>query len=455
MLRRVWYASIAYFAVFFALGLDRYAAHRSAEDLGIFYQTIASAFGCFCNTIEGANHLTVHFSPILFLLAPLVLAAHSAWPLIAVSAAANATVAPALFLIARRRTSERNASFIACVALVYPPLCGVTFADFHENSLVPATILWLLYALDARKYRLAMPCALVALAIKEDEALFLLTICAAAFWRARRTGDLAGARWSAAVALTSAAVFAGYFGFIRPLLGAHGAWHPAVFYTQTLPSANVGPLRALADRLGYLVLALAPLAFLPLRSRVMVLALAPFAEVLLSRAPVTYTMGQHYAAVWIPYVLVAYALAASELANGRPTIARRTVGAAYALCALVFLVANPLHPRYFLRWPDARDARLDRFIASLPAGIDLGTQEEAYTHMGFFPNATLGMEEYPRYALFDWEYPDSNWIVRDGPRIRAAVRAGDYRVVRRDGGIALYERIGPKPPEALHASPAW
>ena len=59
--------------------------------------------------------------------------------------------------------------------------------------------------------------------------------------------------------------------------------------------------------------AFVPLAFLPLRSRAIVLAIPGFAEVLASREPLTYTMGQHYAAVWVPYVLVAFVIAGAKL----------------------------------------------------------------------------------------------------------------------------------------------
>ena len=455
VLRRIWLACLAYFLVFFFLGADRYMAHRSAEDLGIFFQTIASAFSGFSNTIEGASHLTVHFSPVLYLIAPLVWVTHSALALVAVQAAANACVAPALFLIARKRVPERAAAWIAAVAFFYPPLWGVTFTDFHENGLVPATIAWLVYALDARKFRLAFLFVLLALCIKEDQAVFLAFLGCMSLIGYARKGDAAGRTWAFVTIASSAVAFLGYFTIVRPLAGAHSGWHPAVFYTQTQASALTSPLRNLTDRLGYLLLALAPLAFLPFRSSFLILSLPPFAEVLLSRAPVTYTMGQHYAAVWIPYVLVAFVAAACDLQKAHPLATRNALRFAYSVCAIVCVFANPLHPKYFLRVPQVADTNLDRFIGTLPKSIDVGTQEEAYTHMGFYPGATLGMEEYPQYALFDWNYADSNWVIRDGPKIKSDVARGRYRVVRSQDGIVLYERIGPKPADALTSSPAW
>ena len=68
--RLVAVATVAYAAVFFALGVDRYVTYHSGADLGLFTQTIASAFHGFDNTVEGTSHFAYHFSPILYLLAP-------------------------------------------------------------------------------------------------------------------------------------------------------------------------------------------------------------------------------------------------------------------------------------------------------------------------------------------------------------------------------------------------
>ncbi|MBV9149620.1 MAG: DUF2079 domain-containing protein [Candidatus Eremiobacteraeota bacterium] len=451
---RIWLGSATYFVIFSVLGIDRYLAHRSAEDFGIFFQTIASAFGGFSNTIEGANHFTVHFSPILYLLAPLVTWMHSPLPLVLVSAAANATVAPALFLIARRRVAEKDALAIAALAFIYPPLCGVTFADFHENSLVVPMIAWLLYALDARKFGVALIFMLLALLTKEDEAIFIGSMAVAALYYFAARHERRGVTCALMMLGCSIVVFAGYFLLVRPLAGAHEAWHPLVMYapSQAQPESLT---RAIGDRIGYLFLAFVPLLFLPFLSRILLLAVLPFAEVLSSSAPVTYTMGQHYAAVWIPYVLVAFTLGTCRLLKRKAIIERRMLAGCLIIALGIFAVANPLHPRYFLRWPGARDAQLDRFINSLPHDREIGTQEEAYTHMGFFPGATLGIEQHPDYALFDWQYPDSNWVIRDGPRIRAERAAGRYRLVRAQNGIELYERIGRKPAGTARRSPAW
>ena len=143
----LWGAVTAYAALYFALGYFKYAAHRNFVDLGIFAQTAASAFGCFCNTIEG-SHWAFHFSPILYAVGAVVYVWHSALALVAVQAIAGALTAPPVYGIVRRYADRKTALLTALVVLLYPPLAGVVFNDFHENGLAPAAVAWLLWAFD-------------------------------------------------------------------------------------------------------------------------------------------------------------------------------------------------------------------------------------------------------------------------------------------------------------------
>jgi len=182
------------------------------------------------------------------------------------------------------------------------------------------------------------------------------------------------------------------------------------------------------------------LLFLPLFSRAIVFAAAGLAECALSRETHTFIMGQHYAAVWIGYVLFAFALAATDLVAGNPARANVVLRTCGGLCMLVFLVANPMHPGRFLRPIEPRDVALDRFLANLPADAHVGTQEEAYTHLAFDPYATVGVRDVPRFVLIDDAYPASVELQWMEPALRAYVAAGRYRMTSSDGPIALYER---------------
>jgi len=435
-----WVAAAIHAAFFFALGVVRWRAHRALVDFGLFTQVVASAFSGFSSTFEGVNHWAFHFSPILFACAPFVLLAHSGLALTAIQSIAIALVIPPAYLIARRRTSAFRALALAGVAAIYPPLAGIDFTDFHENGFAPAATLWLLWALDGRRWSYAYAFLAITLAIKEDQALVMGFLGLGAFFAFRRENDRAGLRFATIALVASLTIFVVYFALIRPLADPLHHWQPTRFYAwRPNDLATIG-LQTLPDRLGYLALALAPLCFIPLRSRIMLFALPGFAECLLSREHAPYTMGQHYAALWTPYVLAAFVVAACRLRSAR------LIGASAALCLVTYIVANPLHPGYFLRVPDARDARLDARLARLPAQVRIGTQEEAYAHLGMDRNAQVGIAGEPDFVLLDREYPDSVWLGWTDAPLRRAVARGRYRLDERQGGIELYRKAGPASP---------
>lgn len=431
-------ASIAYAAIFFVLGADRYATYHSGADLGLFMQTIASAFTGFSNTFEGTNHFAYHFSPILYLCAPFVLLAHSALALVAIQAVATAATAPAIYAVARRRTSDGNAAFLACVALLYPPLQGVTFTDFHENAFVPATVAWLLWAIDARRFWIAAALVAAALCTKEDQApaMLFLGIAGGAYFAWKR--DRGGVVFCAATAVAAIATFFAYFTIVRPLAGATTPWVPEHFYAWQ-GYAKAAPLGTqIVARSSYLLEAFVPLAFVPWRSRVLLLSLPGFVEVLASREPLTYTMGQHYAAVWIPYVLVAFAVAGARLFESGAPRARLWVRSTAVLCALTLIAFNPLHPTHFLRPRDAADRATDALIARVPPTASIGTYDEIYAHLGFYPRAIIGVEKRPEYALENQTYRSARWDRILAPELSRAIAAGDYAVAARIGDVVLY-----------------
>jgi len=439
----LWAGCLAYCAVCTTLGALKYLAHRNLVDFGIFAQTVSSAFGCFCNPIEG-SHWAFHFSPILYPVGVAVALAHSPLTLVALQAIAGALAAPPVYAIVRARSTRGAARLAAIVVLLYPPLAGLVFGDFHENGFAPAAVAWTLYAFDAGMLGWALFGAVVTLAVKEDQAVFLAVAGALGAWAYRGTprGRLAGG-----VAVLAVAVAVAFFAVIQPnaAAGTGGSWQPERFYAWS--SADVpGAATGLAARAGFVLLAFAPLLFLPFRSRAMWIAAAPLAEVLFSRMPTAFTMGTHYAGAWIGYVFFAFACAVRALPPHR---ARVLLGACIALCVVEFLVADPLHPGLNLRVREARDGRLDDVIWTLPPGVSVATQEEAYTHLALAnPYARLlpedpGVLTSACFVLLDWEFPESARLQEYGRTARALVRLGLYVPVRSDGGVELYRRIGP------------
>lgn len=437
-LGRVWVYAGIYAVVYTALGALRYATYHAGSDLGLFTQSIAQAFAGFANTTEGGSHFTYHFSPILYLCWVPLRLWHSPLALVALQAIAGALVAPPLYLLARRRLPERLARGVAIVALLYPPLAGLTFADFHENGFVPAATLWLVWAFDAGRLRIAAVAALALLAIKEDEAIILAAVGCLAAAAYARAGDTRRARFALGTAVVAVAAFVSFFTIVRAAAGATAPWAPTHFYAwDGSETRGVAPWYSIG-RPAYVLEAFVPLAFVALGSPAVVLALPGFAEVLSSHESITYTMGQHYAGVWIGWVLAAFALGVARWYARAPRLGTLAVRAATVACVLILAFASPTHWGHYLRARSAHDAARDRVLARLAPDLDVGVSDALYAHLGFDPQARLGLEDRPRYALIDTKDRSSYVDARYAPLLGDG--SGAYRLLWRDDGLGLYER---------------
>lgn len=429
-------ASCALWAVLLTLlGAIRYFGYHSGADLGEFVQAIATPLSGFGDINEGGSHFLHHFSPLLFLCSPPLLLAHSPVALIALQALAGALVAPPVYLLVLPRAGPRIALLAALVALLYPPLVGVTFTDFHENGFAPAAIAWLAWTLDRRRWPAAALFVAVALAIKEDEALMLTVLgTGAAVWAARR-GDRALVRFALGTVAAAVLTLAGYFLVVRPLAGGHDLWFALGYITD--PQAQQTGLDAVLGRVSFLLEAFVPLCFVPLLRPLGLIVLPGLVEVLSSRWSITYTMGQHYAGVWAGEMLVAYAVALAALSPARAT---RLATISLVLCAVNLGVASPTHWGHFLGPLTAHDRVLDAFVAELPRDAAVGTHDEIYAHLGFDPLARSGWKSRPEYVLVDDRYDSRGWQQTGLPELDGLVRRHVYELVRTADGVRLYRR---------------
>jgi uncharacterized membrane protein len=437
--RLPWLLAAVYAVTFTLLGMQRYAVHRNLVDFGIFEQTTASAFGCFCNAIEG-SHWAFHFSPILYLPAAALLLWKSPLVLIAMQSVACALVIPPVYGIVARRISNRIAAFAAVVAALSPSLAGLAFGDFHENGFAPAAIVWAAWAFDGGFVIAAIVFSVLAIGVKEDQALFVALSAALLAWRFRGTSAGRAALLIAALGLFA---FADFFLQIQPHHVAASHWAPQRFYAWTAADVRALVPAGIVARLGFLALTFAAFAFLPFYSRTIVFAIPPLAEVLVSRMSTTFTPGTHYSGAWLGYVMVAFAFAARKIETRRLTTFLRV---AAALSVVILAVANPMHPGLNVRPVEARDRALDAAIAKLPHDVSVATQEESYAHMAMNdPYATLLPErgDVPEDACFifiDDAYPSSPRIEEYGDAVLRLVRSNTYALVTSADQIALYRR---------------
>lgn len=440
--RSVVFGTAVFAIVYFTLDLNRYFVYDTSLDFFIFAQGVADRSGLLRTGFAG-SHFGDHFSPIYDLVVPLGALVGSPIALIAFQTVAAALTAPGLFRIARRFVSQALAVRIAMLALVYPPFAGIVFGDPSEACFAPAATVWLFAFVLERRWVAAAVVAALALAIKEDQAIFLMFDGIVAIALAVRTGDVALRRFAVAIVATAAIVLASFLFVIQPAIIGRSVWGALSVVSQAAPSDPSGG-RSIWGRVGYLAEMLVPLAFLPIVGwRVLVFAIPSLAEVLLARNSAVWSMGEHYAGVWIGYVLIAGTYGAYVLARRSPNLARRFVDAALVICVANLIFASPTHWRRHLRLPSDHDRALDATIASVMAKpATIGTQDELLSHLWSDPGARYGLRSSPHYALIDTSIRDS-FMGRKMSEDIAIHRYGRYRRLSVVNGIALYERSGP------------
>jgi hypothetical protein len=194
--------------------------------------------------------------------------------------------------------------------------------------------------------------------------------------------------------------------------------------------------------LSFLAEALVPLALVPLFGQWRLLFVVPgLAEVLSSRWSITYTMGQHYAGVWVGWMLVVYALTLASIVIGcGMKFATRLAIASIVICVLNLSLASPTHWKHYLRPVNAHDRAIDAVIATLPPDAAVGTHDEIYSHLGFDRNARNEWASKPEYILVDDTYPSDTWQKLGRADLAEFVHANGYALVTSSDGVELYHR---------------
>jgi uncharacterized membrane protein len=452
----LWIGTIAAFVVLAAMAAVRAADWSYGADTGTFVQIVLDAFGGMWNGIEGGTHYRFHWSPALVLLWPFLAATHSLWVLQAILAAATVACAPLLAAIARTMGLERGvADRIGAVALVYPPLVAVGFGEFRDLGLLPALALGWWLTIRVRAWSWVAVTTLLLAGLREDVCveLAIVGVIVAADGLRRRDRALATAGLaSAALAIVSAAIY------VFAVLPRVGPWPPSHFYDYPFAHGPVALLLApvthplaffaavfTVGRLTYLLEALVPLALVPLRSRLALLAVPGFAIVLLANSGLVWRMGMHYAALWIPWLLIAFAGGIATL-----RVQRRWTTVAFVLSAIVLVAFSPLHPLHYLKpsYHALADARA--VLGAVPPGAVVGTHDEWYTavaarHPNAFPLGSGPLSIGGEYVVFAEDYPNEDFQRRVLPQLRAMLVQRKYRLIARRGAVVAYHAEDPHP----------
>jgi len=462
--RKLAIAACLYAAILCALALWRWEIWSYGTDTGTFAQAIADTFGGFRDGPEQGSHFRFHWAPILATLYPLVALTRSPLSLQFAQVILIALTAFPLYALARPYVSETGAFRIGLLALLYPPLMAVAFTEFHEIAFYPALALGIFWAAERERWKTFALLAFLSALVREEACIVFVVVglaFAALGLRRREAHDGAGLLLGAprrpralalaggGLALVNATALALYFGVVIPHVGA---WQPSRFYEYSFatgPAALVAALLAhpayfkqilTFGRFTYVLEALVPLALLPLRSAWSLLAVPGLAIVLLSSDAVAWRMGSHYAAIWIPWLLLGAAATLVNFERSRsPARARTAATVSLALCGLFLLAFNPMHVGHYLRAPyPLADAK--RALAALPRGTDpLVTHDEWFPHVALeHPTATVFVCPYLRGAVYARDYPNDYFQRSILPALERRVARGEAKVVAGFGEVGVY-----------------
>jgi uncharacterized membrane protein len=449
-MRKVWIAAAVYAVVFTAFAIYRWHIWSYGSDTGTFAQAILDTGGGFRDGPERGPHFRYHFSPIIALLYPLLALVRSPLALQIAQVVLVALTAPALFALFRPYLEESAATLLSIVALAYAPLASVAFGEFHELAFFPALAICLIWAADRCKWGWFAAISVLLLLTREDVCIELaavglgMAVFALVRRRCEPDGLLRGrprAPIATAIAFGSLGVAAAVtaFAYYHTIFATYGRWPhghfydypfavgpPAVLAALFTQPAVVLPAIATVGRLTYLLEAFVPLVFLPLRSWWSALALPGLAVVLLASEQSVWRMGNHYAAMWAPWLLVGAGAALMRIReSGGPEAATRWAQGALAMCVLFLAVFNPMHVGHYLKAPYTDLDAARKAFGCVPRSASVSTHDEWFAEIAAdYPKATIQKNDGVDYLVYADDFPNDEFQRELRPLVAAGVATG-------------------------------
>lgn len=165
-----------------AMAMRYFNLYTPCFDFGIFtqmFENMKDGVGP-VTTVERnyeLSHFAVHFSPAYYLMLPFYLIfPHPVTLQILQGLFVTSGIIP-VFLIARKYGfSKIHSALISAIYALYPAFTGGCTYDMHENCMLPAFILWLIWAIEREKTTPIFVFALLTLTVKEDAAVYVAVI---------------------------------------------------------------------------------------------------------------------------------------------------------------------------------------------------------------------------------------------------------------------------------------
>ena len=381
--------AIGYAVVMGFIVVTRHLALRThALDLGYYVQvvwSIAAGLGAYV-TLPPMHAWGDHLSPVLYLLAPLGWAAPGGVGLVVVQTLVLAAGGLAVYGYAARRLGAAPAAgAFAVLFLINPSLHGINLRDIHPQAFAITLIVAAALAFDAGRYAWCALAIAATLACREDAAIAVVGF---AIWLA-----LARGRWRLGAALAVASVLLLTFDlkYLMPVFRGepyphlHRYAYLGSSLGEILVNIVIRPWRwigvALTGfKLGYLLVMLVPLGFLPLLApRALPAVLPGLALNLLSIDPVLANFRSQYQAFVLPFLMLAAVDGYARIRGWR----RANAALALGFFASVLLTARTANDLMVTRWRlDAGQRAAYALMRRIPGDVTVSTNERLLPHLG-------------------------------------------------------------------------
>ena len=304
----------------------------SAFDLGIFDNLMF-------NTIKGRffespvmfgpghhNSLSTHAEYLMVLFAPLYAISPRAETLLLIQAVLLGAAVIPLYLFARTMLTAWPSVVLVLAYVLFAPLHGAQFYDFHWLPLGVFFYFWLFYAIASRKKRLTVLLVLLLFALREDIAVGMACLGTFLF--------VTGLRVRMGITLASTAVV--WFVINKfVIMPWAGPWWFDVMYNELFADGKSGygnvvktlisnPFYAFSTfvrgpKLAYALHMLAPLVFLPVRRLAFWLLLVPGSVFTLMTTGYwpTLAISFQYTTHWVPFLFACAAMSLFLIREGR------------------------------------------------------------------------------------------------------------------------------------------
>jgi uncharacterized membrane protein len=463
---------LAYYTI-----LNHYRLKTASWDLAIFDNLMWNLirgkwFAASPDLGRTGSHIQFHANFLFYLYAPIYALYQHAETLLVLQAVLVSATAIPIYLITRLKLgSSWIGVLFAYLYLIHAPMHGPVFYDFHDLTLAPFWICWVIYCYEAEKKGWLIFFWICALLVREDTSAVLAAGCMFELVSGKRV------RWAIIGGVLSSIYFVVVKFFIMPL---HRTWSEANSFTwifvglippgesgfagvlRTIVSNPIFTFNSLLDqeKLTYIVKMMGPVLLLPFRHpRTWILFIPPAMFTLLSSGykPMYQTFFQ-YTSNYTGYIFFASAITLAWWRDNDALLGLRRlrVPAALVAMALTATMYSYSHGAIFqhhnfvggfrqvqfeITKDDERHHRdLYELIALIPPTASVAATETEAPH--------VSNRRFCFTLRFAYEDADYLLMTIDEARseptthqiVQQALATGLYGLVQRKGNFLLWKR---------------